>query len=228
MRNLILVTCDHNYSEVLSASIPSIQRYATKVKADLQISYGGFPYIDRYIKLLEVSNIYENISHFDSDNFVSRDAPNIFELDVKTVGFKIVEKTNQYRNTICKFGEEFFGKVFDSDYYSFCGLFVGTRRHIQKLAKETISLWEKNINSKESPFLYNDEIYVAQVLKQYYPDFTKLDSKWIINSDLALNGHPYYIAHPFKPKDEKIQDIIKLSLQENNMKYNENDSVLGR
>ena len=211
MKKAILVTCDNNYSTVLSNAIVSIQKYATKIKADLHICYGGYPYFDRYQKLMDISDNYTHAAYIDCDCFLSSNAPDIFESGVYNVAYKPVEKQNKYRQEICSFALDLFGIDFDPDYYCFGGLSVGPLPMVKELSRKVIALSNNTKGKGLNKFLSNDEIYLAQVLKSDYPDFNRLDIRWMINSGLALSGHEFYIAHPFLRKEDKVKELQKLT-----------------
>jgi hypothetical protein len=212
-RNLILLTCDYNYNDVLSEGIPSISRYALKIKADLKITYSEKMSFGRYHAILELDDLYDNILYLDSDVFISKNTPNLFEQNYDSLAFvRAFTHNNKHVKDLCEFATDYFGSdIFDENYYSFGGLILGKNADLKKLSKRVLEI-EATLDKTVSKYFHNDELCLCIALKELYPDFKELDYKFMLNTFIDINKHEFYILHPFTKKDEKVKHLQKLNL----------------
>lgn len=211
MKNLILITCDTNYSKVLNETIKNFQLYATKTKSDLKISYGGYPYIDRYKSIIDIEDSYDNIAYIDCDIFISQNAPNIFEQEYTKIALRrAYTHNNKYVFDVTEWAKTYFGDSFNSDYYCFGGLIVGRTKEIKFLSEKVVELWN-NTDKTSHHYLMNDEIYLCQIVYKYFPDFFNLDNNWLRSTFIDIQKEQFYFIHPFVSKDEKIKHLKNLN-----------------
>lgn len=207
-RNLVCTLVDSNYSDVLQETIKSIQAYSTKIKADLLVCYGGYPYIHRHelMKRLD-ENQYEKTLYIDCDILIHPESPSIFDEPFVQVGYPKASDT-EYKKSLFDSIQPVFGDKVDSNVFVYSGVTVGYTHILKDICSKVCDLWYARTYTTEW-WSESDEVYLCQVIKEFYPDFYNLPDPWLVNTDLAKTK-PYYFAHPFFPKEQKIVELRKL------------------
>lgn len=210
-RNLILVTCDENYTPVLEQSIRSIHAYASRIRADLKVVYGGYPYVERYQAILDIESHYDSVAYLDCDIYVTKQAPNIFEEPYKEVAFvRACPSNNEFVANTCEFSIAHFGSSFDPGFYCFGGVLVGRTESLKKVSRLVMQKWDSTDKTPHH-YLMNDEVYLCQVVREFYPDYHQLPMEWLRNTLIDVGTENAYFLHPFTPRETKIEHLRQLN-----------------
>lgn len=212
MKNLIYTICSPNYSLVLAETIENISSYALSVGADFRV-YNADDYnnsknnrrshwVRKFETMGRISDNYEKIMYLDCDILIVK-SENIFDLPINNIAGRPAGYTTWgiRQNALCR--DKF--PMFDPDYFVNGGLIIGEPEALKFLGREVCKMWENpELNSDDSEI--SDEVYIAEVLRKHFQDFTRLEDRWN-SSYKQKRAVPNFVHFMCKNINTKIQQL---------------------